>query len=236
MRTNHQTMTEALAELERSTRATIEVLLRCLMQDDQALCDHVHRVAHLSASVALLCGAREPDVSTIEWAALLHHAGESGMFGQSNGMVGRAAAAPYRGGGLELVRHLPPLAASGELVAALHKRYRRGMLEDRFGVVVPFGVRVIAVCDRFDELTVLGPNAVSQSKALAIIAREHAASDARVVDALCQLRGVELLQMATVTQPARGARDSRILRHVTKTDAPRRREHGYVRASAFDAS
>jgi response regulator RpfG family c-di-GMP phosphodiesterase len=235
MGTNHQTMTEALAELERSTRATIEVLLRYFMKDNRTLCDHVHRVAHLSASVALLCGAREPEVSTIEWAALLHHAGESDMFKRSNGMVGRAVVAPNGGGWLELVRSVPSLAASAELVAALHKRYTRGMPEDRFGMPVPFGVRVIAVCDRFEELTV-GPNAVSQSKALAMIAREHAAFDASVVDALCRLRGVESPQVAAVTQPARSARDSRILRHVPKPNAPRRHEHGYVRASAFDAS
>ncbi|MEX2271464.1 MAG: hypothetical protein WD690_08345 [Vicinamibacterales bacterium] len=178
MRNHHQAFTEALAEIERSADEALHALLGLLLEDSPMLHEHVRRVAHLSVSAALLMGIREPEVSTMEWAALLHHASDAGV-----------SRLPGRIGGLELVRTVPAFAASVEMVDAL-RREERGMAENRSRL--RRGVAVVAVCDRFDTLTMLGTHPVAPGEALRILARERfSVSRTEAFGALCFLSGFD---------------------------------------------
>lgn len=191
MRSNFQHVIEAMAALEQHARAAIDAHLGAQFADSPGLHDHVRRVAHLSTSVALLRGIREPEVSTIEWAALLHHCCGSPASCTCEGPDSGAPrpAGPCRNG-LAFVARVPGFAAALEYVEQFHRLRTAPAGSARAKPAFP--VRVLAICDRFDELTTRASSPLTPEAALLTLIERVSPDDAGILQALCDLRGASM--------------------------------------------
>jgi len=163
---HHQRVAEALAHHERIP-VIVQVLVGALFGHDHALCEHLRRVASLSVSVALRCGIREPHVSTIEWAAWLHHVTVADNGGHMRTVDRRNSVIPEH-----YATAVQTLSASINLVDASRRQGSASLT-----------ARILAVCDRYDQLTHLGPCPISESDAFDILVGEQGTDNA-VLDAL----------------------------------------------------
>jgi response regulator RpfG family c-di-GMP phosphodiesterase len=192
-------ITEALAEIELNSSASLDAMLSLLQAREAASCEHVHRVAGLAVNLALMLQIREPRLSDIERAALLCTLGRLAL---PDHLLARAEdeltseerarlrAFPLHG--YTVLKNVPFLAAAAEIAVAAHERcdgsgFPHGLRRE----AIPLGARIIAVADTYDALTARGPGTLlTPAKALAVLSGSRAAEfDPAVVAALVRLQG-----------------------------------------------
>ena len=129
------------------------------------LAGHSQRVAALAQRMASLLGSSPADLVTVRRAALLHDVGlvavPSFILQKPEDRltdVEREALRLHPYHAERILARVPAFASAVPLVGAHHERpdvrgYYRGLAYEQ----IPLGARVIAVADRFDELTHAGP-------------------------------------------------------------------------------
>lgn len=159
---------------------------------------HARRVSWLSARVAEALEADEADVERIRRAALLHDLGTRRIAAVStrNGGTDRPAwdavrADPVAGARLLDGSASPVLRTAHEMLRGLRLRWDgTGEPGAPKGRAIPLASRVVAVAERFDELT-HGPAALAVGDALAAIQKEAGGRfDPAVVAALMRTERV----------------------------------------------
>ena len=199
-------ITEALAEIELNSAASVDAMLAMLRAREPGSYDHVHRVSALAVNLALALAIGEPRLSDIERAALLHTLGRLALPDAlltcreaALSPEDRARVRSYPLHGYSILRNVPFLAAAAEIAVAAHERcdgsgFPRGLRAE----AIPLGARIIAVADVWDALTVR-TQALSPADALGVLSGARAAEfDPVVVGALARL------QRSGAARPAAG--------------------------------
>ena len=140
------------------------------------------RVAENSTAIARQMGLPDDEVSTIHIAGLMHNLGlvtissfvlEKAPNTLTNAEMEQVRLHPYHG--QRILSNVPELEAVANLVGAHHERldgkgYHRGLR----GSQIPLGARIIAVADRYDELSseMPGRTTMEQKDALDQMAKE----------------------------------------------------------------
>lgn len=193
-----QQISDALSELETNATGAIEALLGILRARHADWYEQARRVARLSVNIALALQIREPELSDIERAALLHNFGclalPDYLFAvpESELSAGdRARLRTYPLHGYALLKHVPFLAAANAIAVAAHERFDgTGFPQGRRGHEIPLGARIIGVALAYDELAhgTKGPSA-TPAEALAVLSSARASQfDPLVIGALKMLQ------------------------------------------------
>ncbi len=150
-------------ELERrqAADAACDALLRALELRSPALVAHARRVALLAIELAREVGlqASPSEILDLERAALLH---EIGMLATSDppppggaGASGQLDAGQQAADGYHIIRDVPSLEGAADLVHAFHERWDgSGRPRALAGRNIPFAVRILAVAETWDQMTV----------------------------------------------------------------------------------
>jgi response regulator RpfG family c-di-GMP phosphodiesterase len=157
---NAKRLTAAFADSSIASRSALEALLEALNQRNPDALAHTRRVASFSVILAEALDVKEPTLSTIERAALLHDLGKIAI---PDAVIHKPG--PLTSDELSVMRShvqighdiavtVPFLRPVGEIILASHERvdgtgYPRGLK----GPAIPLGARIIAVADAFDALT-----------------------------------------------------------------------------------
>jgi len=182
LQTDRARVAEALVELEANAASSIEALLTILEAREPGARARAHRIATIAVNLALALEIREPELTHIEQAALLHD-------------IGKLAVPDYGGAsspaellqGPFLLKHVRFLAPAGEIVASVQERYDgSGLPYGLRGEAIPRGSRILAVAIAFDEL-VNGPGKVAPTDAAVMLLGRRSHFDPRVLEALCLL-------------------------------------------------
>ncbi|HXH25408.1 MAG TPA: HD domain-containing phosphohydrolase, partial [Vicinamibacterales bacterium] len=184
---------DALVELEANAASSIEALLAMLDAREPGARARAHRIATTAVNLALALQIREPDLTHIEQAALLHDIGKlaasdaSGTTSPGLEEARRQAPAPLQG--QLLLKNVRFLGHAAEIVASAQERYDgSGLPRGLRGETIPLGSRIVAAAIAFDEL-VNDPDEPLAPADAAVRLLQHRGGefDPRVLDALCLL-------------------------------------------------
>ncbi len=151
---------EALRALPIDSDAALDATLSMLTLSDSRAYEHAYRVAAMAVSVGRAMGMAPDDVDAVERAALMHDVGKlalpdavlrkpAPLTPEERALVRR-----FPEIGADLIRGVPYLAASADLVRAVHERMDRlGYPNSADASEVPLGARIIAVADAYDAMT-----------------------------------------------------------------------------------
>jgi len=189
---------DAMGELETNASGAVEALLGILRARHADWHAQARRVARLAVNLAMTLQIREPALSDIERAALLHNFGclalPDTLFSRPESAlsaVERAELRAYPLHGHAVLKHVPFLAAANAIAIAAHERYDgTGIPYGRRGEDIPLGARIIGVALAYDEL-VSGTKEppLAPTEALDVLSRTRAAEfDPLVIGALQTLR------------------------------------------------
>lgn len=135
-------------------------LVQVLVEQDIDLSNHISRVAQRASATARALGLAEHEVSRIGLAAQLHDIGKTAIpmsilskpgplndqeweFMRRHTVIGE-----------RIIAAAPALAHTAQLVRSSHERFDGTGYPDQLrGSDIPFGSRIIAVCDAFDAMT-----------------------------------------------------------------------------------
>lgn len=153
-------LSEAMCTLRIDDDATLDAMLSMLTLSDRDAYAHAYRVAALAVSVARALHLSDEEVPALEHAALLHDLGKlavpeavlrkpAPLTEEEQLLIRRHPVI-----GADLIRAIPYLAASADLVCHAQERmdglgYPNGVRASE----VPIGARIIAVADAFDAMT-----------------------------------------------------------------------------------
>jgi response regulator RpfG family c-di-GMP phosphodiesterase len=190
-------ISDALAQLELSAAASLDVMLEIQRARHPEASDHAERVARLAVNLAMTLQIGEPHLSDIERAALLHNIGRLAL---PDDLLSRDPAAltheerarfrayPLRG--RAILHHAPFLVAASEIAVATHERYDgSGFPYGLKGDAIPLGARIIGLADAYDELVSgIGGRPVTPASAMHVLLTQRAAQfDPLVLGALRML-------------------------------------------------
>lgn len=200
LRSRVEQVSLALAEFEMNSTAAVDAMRTMLTIRDRAAYDHGTRVARLAVDLAMVLGVREPALSEIERAALLH---DIGKFAVPEAVLQKERALsaaeqqivrshPERG--YDMLQHVPFLSGAAPLVLMSHERFDgAGYPAGLRGDEIPLGARIIAVADAYDAMTRTRPHRqpVSHRAALEELQQQRGRQfDPAVVDAFQMLHVV----------------------------------------------
>ena len=147
--------------LQMQSAAALDGILATLALRDPAAFDHAHRVTELSIDLASALRVREPELSLIQQAALLHEIGKLSLpdsILRNAGPLTREEmdeARRFPEVGHDLITGLWPfLQGTAEVVRSVHEWYDgsgfpRGLSAER----IVRGARIIAAADAYDAMT-----------------------------------------------------------------------------------
>jgi HD-GYP domain-containing protein (c-di-GMP phosphodiesterase class II) len=142
-----------------ASRQSADVLLTVLGERSRELDAHIADVAELSALTAERLGLTEADVRKVRLAAELHDVGKAAIPDAILNKPGKlsddewAFVRRHTLIGERIVRAAPSLAPAAEIVRATHERMDGGGYPDGpYGDEIPFGARIVAVCDAYDAI------------------------------------------------------------------------------------
>jgi putative nucleotidyltransferase with HDIG domain len=157
-----------------------EVLIQALLERNGELGQHNNDVAALAVAVSREIGLKERDVLEVRRAAELHDVGKLAIpdtilnkpgplddqeweFMRRHTVVGE-----------RIVASATSLSDVAPIVRSSHERWDgHGYPDGLAGEAIPFGARVIAVCDAYDAMTTTRPyrHAMATAEALAELSR-----------------------------------------------------------------
>jgi diguanylate cyclase (GGDEF)-like protein len=139
---------------------TKAALLQAMDEADRELGDHGHGVAALAVATARRLDMSAEEVDEVGRAAELHDIGKIAIPAEILRKSGPLSMEEWRLMrehtliGERILSAAPALAPVGRIVRATHERWDGGGYPDGLaGEQIPFGARVIAVCDAFDAMT-----------------------------------------------------------------------------------
>ena len=155
-----QQLREALRQIERSYDQTLEVLGAAIDLRDSPTAGHSRRVFLYSLEIARAMGGLESQMRNIAMGAWLHDIGKLAV---SDAILLKAGPLTDEERkimqlhvqiGYDLVKSIPFLADSAEIIHAHHERcdgsgYPKGLKTEE----IPVGARIFAVADTFDAMT-----------------------------------------------------------------------------------
>jgi len=155
-----QQLREALRQIERSYDQTLEVLGAAIDLRDSPTAGHSRRVFLYSLEIARAMGGLESQMRNIAMGAWLHDIGKLAVSDAILLKPGpltdeeRKIMQLHVQIGYDLVKSIPFLADSAEIIYAHHERcdgsgYPRGLKTEE----IPVGARIFAVADTFDAMT-----------------------------------------------------------------------------------
>jgi diguanylate cyclase (GGDEF)-like protein/putative nucleotidyltransferase with HDIG domain len=137
-----------------------QVLLRVLGEHDGALRSHVDDVALLAERVAERLGLDEREIADVRRAAALHDIGKVAI---PDAILNAPRALTedeweymrqHTIIGARIIGAAPEMARVAQMVRSSHERWDGGGYPDGLaGEDVPFGARIVSVCDTFDAMT-----------------------------------------------------------------------------------
>ncbi|MFN8534434.1 MAG: HD-GYP domain-containing protein [Dehalococcoidia bacterium] len=197
------------AQLRRQTREAIEQLADVVDLRDPYTAEHSRRVAKYSQDLCRELGLSRAESEVVVRAARVHDIGKLGM---SSAIVSEARPLTpeeviemqrHPAVGASIVSRFSDFRAGAAIVLHHHERWDgKGYPEKLTGERIPYGARVVAVCDSFDAMTSDRPYrlAMPVATALAEIARCSGSQfDPRVAAAFLRLYGLD-----PAAQPALG--------------------------------
>lgn len=197
LRARAEQVSMALAEVEVNSAAAVDAMRNLVAIREGDAYEHGRRVAKTAVDLALALGVKEPAVSEIERAALLHDLGKiavsEALLQKPNALTPHerqtVRGLPERGH--DVLRDVPFLSAAAELVLTSHERFDgTGHPAGLHGHQIPLGARVLAVADAYAAMT--APRAyrksLSHAEAVAELVQQRGKQfDPQVVDAFLKL-------------------------------------------------
>jgi putative nucleotidyltransferase with HDIG domain len=160
MQVRRQGLADALAALRIEDDATLDATLSMLTLSDPDVYTHAYRVAALAVSVARSLQLADDSVIALEHAALLHDLGKLAV---PEAVLRKPAPLTAEEQilirqhpviGADLIRNIPYLARSADLIRDAHERMDGlGYPDGRHAAEVALGARIIAVADAYDAMT-----------------------------------------------------------------------------------
>jgi HD-GYP domain-containing protein (c-di-GMP phosphodiesterase class II) len=154
---------------------THNVLLGLLREREPDLHDHLCHVGELAADVARTLGLDTEEIDDIRRAAELHDIGKAAVPDAILNKPGPLSEHEWTFMrrhtyvGERILAAAPALAGVASLVRSSHERWDgAGYPDGLVGDEIPFGARVIAVCDAFDAMTSNRPYATARPPEAAI--------------------------------------------------------------------
>jgi putative nucleotidyltransferase with HDIG domain len=160
MHTRRQRLAGALSALRIEDDGALDATLSMLTLSDREAYGHAYRVAALAVSVARALHLPDADVSALERAALLHDIGKlavpeavlrkpAPLTAEEQALIRQHPLI-----GADLIRGIPYLSASADLIRDAHERmdglgYPHGL----HAAEVSIGARIIGVADAYDAMT-----------------------------------------------------------------------------------
>jgi two-component system, cell cycle response regulator len=156
-------------------RQTRNVLLRALHERSPAIGDHLQGVAPLAVALGQATGLGNEELDEIARAAELHDIGKIGVpdgILRKRGPLNQAEWTLMRNHtliGERILSSAPAMSPVARLVRSTHERWDgKGYPDSLVGDEIPFGSRVIAVCDAFMAMTQPRPWRTTMSHAEAL--------------------------------------------------------------------
>jgi two-component system cell cycle response regulator len=181
-----------------AARQAADALLQALHERQPEMHDHLHGVGDLVAAVGARMGLAGDELDLLRQAGELHDLGkvaipdsilskpgplddEEWVFVRQHPVVGE-----------RIISAAPALAQVAKLVRASHERFDgSGYPDGRIGEEIPFGARIIAVCDANDAMIGPRPYRLGMSEELALDELRRCAGeqfDPAIVEVFCALR------------------------------------------------
>jgi two-component system, cell cycle response regulator len=180
-------------------RQTTDVLVSVLSERDPNLGTHLGEVAELCAAVCSRLGVPAPELLPILQAASLHDVGKAAIpeaiLNKPSALTDEEWAFMRRHTiiGERILSAAPSLVEAAKLVRSSHERFDGQGYPDRLrGDAIPFGSRIIAVCDAYDAMTADRPYRSAMSDEVALDELRRCAGtqfDPVVVQAFCAVVG-----------------------------------------------
>jgi HD-GYP domain-containing protein (c-di-GMP phosphodiesterase class II) len=185
-----------MASPSSTSHQVTDALLQVIAEQNVSLDEHVERVAEMAGVLAAALGESKGEVERIRLAAKLHDIGKvaipAAVLDKPGPLEDREWASIHRHPviGARIVSAAPALASTAPLINSSHERVDgQGYPDGLKGENIPFGSRIIAVCDAFEAMTSDRPyhQGVGIDEALAELTRRAGTHfDAAVVDAFCK--------------------------------------------------
>ncbi len=158
----------------RRTEQVLEALVTCLDYRDEQTMAHSKRVSLMARAIATEMGIEDPELTDIEWGAMLHDMGKIGVPDAILLKRGSLTETEWR----VMRRHVPLgasmicridfLADAARVVGDHHERYDgSGYPDGKRGQDIYIGARIFAVADTFDAITSDRPYRAGRSVAVA---------------------------------------------------------------------
>lgn len=183
--------------LARRTDHVISALVTCLDYRDQQTMAHSKRVSMFSRAIAEQLGMREPELTDVEWGAMLHDVGKIGVPDAillKQGALTDPEWALMRRHvriGAFMIGRIDFLANAARVVADHHERLDgSGYPAGKRGDDIYLGARIFAVADTFDAITSDRPYRVGRPDDVALTELRHVRGtqlDPRCVDAFLEV-------------------------------------------------
>lgn len=160
VRQRTEDLRQALKELTRTYRMTLEALAAALDLRDVETMAHSRRVADLALAIAREIGRPREELVELERGALLHDIGKIGIpdaILRKPGPLTEEEWTEIKNHchlGYEMVKPIPFLSRAAEIILAHQERYDgTGYPRGLTGEEIPLGARIFAVADAFDVIT-----------------------------------------------------------------------------------
>jgi diguanylate cyclase (GGDEF)-like protein len=184
-----------------AARQAADALLQALHERQPELHDHLHGVGDLVAAVGERMGLAGDELDLLRQAGELHDLGKVAIpdsilskpgpldekewvFIREHPLVGE-----------RIISAAPALAQVGKLVRASHERFDgSGYPDGRAGEEIPFGARIIAVCDAYDAMIGPRPYRLGMSDEVALAELRRCAGeqfDPAIVAVFCEMLAEE---------------------------------------------
>jgi putative nucleotidyltransferase with HDIG domain len=157
-------------KLARRTEQVIGSLITCLDYRDEETMAHSKRVSLFTREIALRIGIAEPELTDIEWGAMLHDIGKIGV--PDRILLKPARLTPdewkimrrHASIGFAMMARIDFLATAAKVVRDHHESWDgSGYPHGRSGADIYIGARIFAVADTFDAMTSDRPYRKAQS-------------------------------------------------------------------------
>jgi len=160
LRTRRATVAATLARAQSSVQQAADSLISMLQLHEKDSRGHSTRVTRLALALAEELGVSDGEVDGLEYGAMLHDVGKIDMpaeilckpapLNEDEWNVMRT----HPKVGYDLVRKLPHLAASAEIVLAHHEAFDgRGYPNRLRREEIPLGARILTIADSYDSMT-----------------------------------------------------------------------------------
>ncbi len=191
--------------LARRTDQVISALVTCLDYRDEQTMAHSKRVSMLSRAIAERLGVSEPELTDVEWGAMLHDVGKIGVpdaiLLKQGGLTEAEWALMRRHVriGAFMIGRIDFLANAARVVSDHHERLDgSGYPDGKRGHEIYLGARIFAVADTFDAITSDRPYRSGRSDHVAVTELQRVRGtqlDTDCVDAFLSVSGTRLAEI-----------------------------------------